>query len=89
MVKEALKEACDALEILKQGVADRFGVMGQKLLHEHADDPNYKGIIFVEQVALTFPLMDLLNRSLGPALGVGCVLGASACAAVTTAGSSS
>ena len=36
VVKEALKEACDALEILKQGVADRFGVMGQKLLHEHA-----------------------------------------------------
>ena len=35
-IKEALKEACDALEILKQGVADRFGVMGQKLLHEHA-----------------------------------------------------
>ena len=47
----------------------------QKLLHEHADDPNYKGIIFVEQVALTFPLMELLNKSLGPALCVGCVSG--------------
>ena len=36
MVKAALKETCNSLELLKQGVLQRFGVSGEALLNEHA-----------------------------------------------------
>ena len=35
----------------------------KRLLQQNKDDNGYKGIVFVEQVPLTFPLADLLNRA--------------------------